>query len=377
MKKTAIITSILWATLIWALGLAPSTFASETGESQRPTWTMNMTQDSIVSFINMTVRVDIKQYLDADMTDEEREELQAAIKAHMEESQELRKSIREAVTNWEDTDDLEDEYFDHLKEGLDMFDNYIADDMEDEWEDVKSDYLENIEEAEVFRQENKEDREGIREGFQWIKDNWLSFYEDNGKIKDYLDADLSDEEKEELLELKKEWLEEIKEIMVSIKEAKENGDDVADLLEELIDAKKDSLDALDPYIADDMEDKWKVFKDNFIETVDSNNEYRVTIVANSQEIRERISEKRQSAIDNALERLDKILWNLDGDKLETVLDKLDAKITKLRDNIDNSNASDDKKEELHYILDEIEDVMDKYRDGNEDLDIDLDDLIDV
>gem|GEM_PF-2854408 len=121
------------------------------------------------------------------------------------------------------------------------------------------------------------------------------------------------------------------------------------------------MDAIDSYIDEDKTDEWEDFKAEFVATIEANEEHRDGITKSREEMRDRFSEKKQQAIDNTLERLERILSNLDEDKLEKIIENLSNRMTKIRDNVDSSQMTDEKKEEMNFILDEIEAVMDMYR----------------
>ncbi len=363
MKKSTLITTLVSICLISAIGFTSSTFAMHVGV---PVHTKKVFGPSIknphklVKFMHKIIKMDISSFLKEDMTDEEKNELQNAVKKNMEESKEIREEIRRANIDGEDISDLVDKYVEHQIAGLDLFDKYIDETKANEWEKVKADYEEDIRNNSEFRMDIKENRDQIRGNRKSIKENWKKFFDENGKIRDFLKSDLTEEENNELKEIRRTHFKKLQEIRKEIIEAYKNWEDIEKLEDQFAEEEKSALDVLDDYIDEDKTDEWEEYKKNYASCIDKNDEYRNQIIESRVKIGEKLSERKKEGLENLVERIDRILSNVDEDKLEVVVENLSKKIEKIRERVENSNMSDDKKEEMNYILDEIDTLLKKY-----------------
>ncbi len=181
-----------------------------------------------------------------------------------------------------------------------------------------------------MRDAHGEMRDNRREGRREIREHREEFHEEYGRIRDYLDADLSEEEYEDIKMLNEEFHEEWRMLREEAREfaiaVAEDDGDVREALEEegYIDEARmlldDWYDALIPYIADDRVEDFEAMLDGLMEMLEENMHVRHDVYEENREIRSALSESLQAQLEARLDAIP------DEDKemvYERVLDRID------------------------------------------------------
>lgn len=240
MKKTNLFYTTLWITLGAGLMLSANSFAMIDEEPKWERCAMERQHRQINP---------IRNFINSDISDEEKEELKTAMQAHREEGKKLFEAFKEAKDTGEDTADLEEELKAHKIAMLDIFDDYIAEDKTDDWVEFKAEAAENW----VQMKGRMKDR--MKNMMKWGQKGPMM------GIRNFIDPDLTDEEKEELKAVMQAHKEEMKTLFESIRDAKEAGKDTTDLEAQIQENMIDGLSILDDYIAEDKVDDWKEYKE--------------------------------------------------------------------------------------------------------------------
>lgn len=208
-----------------------------------------------------------------------------------------------------------------------------------------------------------------------IKQNLEKFRAEYWELKDYLKADLTNEEKETLKTLHEQFKADEKEILDSINTALETynasektEDDLqalksakSEIADKLTELRKQYYESLKAFVDTDKVEKYEEFAKALVETMKENKDLRVENFAQTQELRNEFKEQRKeirsrlskTVRDNFIAKLDAI----SDENKETVYNKLLQNVAKKAEQIKSSDLTEKKKQLIMDVLAEVEMIV--------------------
>lgn len=230
--------------------------------------------------------------------------------------------------------------------------------------DIKRKYdrkKELIEEHKDMIKEKIEDfDEKKRENIDSIIENWQKFYKKMWGLREYFRVDLSEEEKWEIKVIMQKYKEETKLIIEEYKDDLKSwdGEEIFDdMLEEFVDLTSDAFSELEVYIDEDYNERYELFVNEMIETIKQNSEYRQNIYEKWMDLRDKIKKKRNMLSEKLRKMFVAKLDQIPDSKKEEIFNKILDRIESKYDLISESDMSDDKKQRLLSVLDEVKEIV--------------------
>jgi len=270
MKKTNLVYTTLWIALGVGIMISGNSFAMQ--------WP-NLLENESKDWIERSRRqVPIKNFINKDLTTEEKEELKLTLKDYLKKGKWLFWEFQETKIAGEDTTELESQIKDYKMEIFDILDNYVDPDKSEEWTSFKVKMKERIWKGlmntmKKFKMKNS----GMMKQRMDRDDMMKSKMEKPGMMRQKMDRDdmmknkmmefqkfidpnLTDEEKKELKEAMSANKGKLKAVFESMREIKESNWDLTSYYGQIQELMIDGLDIMDDYIDEDKQVEWEEYK---------------------------------------------------------------------------------------------------------------------